>query len=127
MDEARKLNHYEVGTGHLLIGLIREGAGAATLLLSRTKVDLKALRQAAVEILEADTTREPRLRRYQLTLPNHLFEGVEWIARRENVTLLEVLRCFVKLGLIVDEISERPDASLTIRESYGSEREVLLI
>ena len=120
VDEARRLNHYDVGTGHLLIGLIREGSGMATQMLSRTDVAPEALREAAVALLEADTTREPRLRRYQLTLPNHLFEGVEWIARREDVTLLEVLRRFVKLGLLVDEINERKDASLVIREAGGS-------
>ncbi len=127
IDEARRLNHYDVGTAHLLIGLIREGSGAASLLLSRTDVGPDKVREAAVAILEADTTREPWLRRYQLTLPNHLFEGVQWIARREDVTLLEVLRRFVKLGLLVDEISERQGASLIIREADGSEREVLLI
>ena len=127
VDEARRLNHYDVGTGHLLIGLIREGEGAATLLLSRSEVDREAVRAAAVKILEGDTTREPWLRRYQLTLPNHLFEGVQWIARREDVTLLEVLRRFVKLGLLVDELGEREGASLIIREADGSEREVLLI
>ena len=127
VDEARRLNHYDVGTGHMLIGLIRERTGAATMILSKTDVAPDELQEAAVRLLKNDSSREPWLRRYQLTLPAHLFESVQWVATQEDTTLLEVLRRFVRLGLLVEELRERPDVALIIREADGSERELVLI
>jgi hypothetical protein len=49
--EARQLGHDYIGTGHLLLGLVREGEGAAAMLLVKLGADLGKLRQRVVEQL----------------------------------------------------------------------------
>ncbi|GAC1392440.1 MAG: hypothetical protein NVSMB38_15960 [Ktedonobacteraceae bacterium] len=51
VDEARRLNHYYVGTEHLLLGLIREGEGIAAGVLESLGVDLKKARTQIIEAL----------------------------------------------------------------------------
>jgi ATP-dependent Clp protease ATP-binding subunit ClpC len=48
--EARQLSDYHIGTEHILIGLLREGRGAAYKLLRRHGADLPAVRHALREI-----------------------------------------------------------------------------
>src|SRR5690242_7512378 len=43
-DEARRLNHYYIGTEHLLLGLVREGAGIAAGVLEGQGVSLEKVR-----------------------------------------------------------------------------------
>jgi hypothetical protein len=56
VDEARRLNHHYIGTEHLLLGLVREGGGAATILGS-LGVDLEKLRTQTIQVLS--TTSRP--------------------------------------------------------------------
>jgi ATP-dependent Clp protease ATP-binding subunit ClpC len=49
--EAKRLDHNFVGTVHLLLGIVREGEGIAAGILERNQVDLKDLRDAAVQAL----------------------------------------------------------------------------
>ena len=44
VDEARRLSHHYIGTEHLLLGLIREEKGIASLLLQKLDVDREAIR-----------------------------------------------------------------------------------
>ncbi len=48
--EARQLGDYHIGTEHILLGLLREGRGAAYRLLRRQGADLPMVRQALREI-----------------------------------------------------------------------------
>ncbi len=48
--EARQLGDYHIGTEHILVGLLREGRGAAYRLLRRHGADLPMVRQALREI-----------------------------------------------------------------------------
>src|SRR5580704_3005661 len=43
-EEARQLGHNYIGTEHLLLGLLRDGAGVATRVLENLCVDLKRVR-----------------------------------------------------------------------------------
>jgi hypothetical protein len=45
VDEARRLGHHQIGTEHLLLGLIREGQGVAAGVLRKLGVDLGEARQ----------------------------------------------------------------------------------
>jgi ATP-dependent Clp protease ATP-binding subunit ClpA len=45
VDEARRLGHHQIGTEHLLLGLLREGQGIAAGVLRRFGVDLGEARQ----------------------------------------------------------------------------------
>jgi Clp amino terminal domain, pathogenicity island component len=50
--EAVRLGHDRIGTGHLLLGLLRDGDGLAVELLTARGVDLEALRRAVTARLE---------------------------------------------------------------------------
>lgn len=43
-DEARRLGHPYAGTGHLLLGLVREGQGAAAAVLTALRINLEEVR-----------------------------------------------------------------------------------
>jgi ATP-dependent Clp protease ATP-binding subunit ClpC len=58
VDEASRLDHSFVGTGHLLLGLVRHGQGIAAGVLIRRGVDLEDLRDAVLQVLaRGDTPR----------------------------------------------------------------------
>jgi ATP-dependent Clp protease ATP-binding subunit ClpC len=57
-EEARRLNHYHVGTEHLLTGLLREERGAAARVLEASGVTLDAVRERIVAL--AGPGQEPR-------------------------------------------------------------------
>ncbi|MFY9114412.1 MAG: ATP-dependent Clp protease ATP-binding subunit [Dethiobacteria bacterium] len=50
-DEARRLNHNFIGTEHLLLGLVKEGAGIAARVLQNAGIDLNRLRQEVEKII----------------------------------------------------------------------------
>src|SRR4030081_3752541 len=50
-EEARMLDHSYIGTGHILLGLIREGSGVAAQVLVRLGADLNRVRQQVVRLL----------------------------------------------------------------------------
>ena len=50
-DEARRLNHDYIGTGHLLLGLVREGDGIAVGALERLGVNLEKVRTQTIRVL----------------------------------------------------------------------------
>jgi len=52
--EAVHLKHDHIGTGHILLGLIREGEGIATLVLVEAGVDLTALRDDLTRLITAE-------------------------------------------------------------------------
>ncbi|HEX5504982.1 MAG TPA: Clp protease N-terminal domain-containing protein [Thermomicrobiales bacterium] len=52
VDEARRLNHYYMGTEHLLLGLLREGEGIAAQVLAELGVGLAQVRASVLEAVE---------------------------------------------------------------------------
>ncbi len=50
-DEARNLGHNYIGTEHLLLGLIREGEGVASQVLTNLGLDLNRVRQEVMSLL----------------------------------------------------------------------------
>ena len=50
-DEARQLNHQYIGTGHLLLGLVREGEGIAAGVLENLGVTLEKVRTQTIQVL----------------------------------------------------------------------------
>ena len=53
MREALQLGHNDIGTEHILLGLIREGQGVGALVLVRRGVDLSTVREAVIDLLAA--------------------------------------------------------------------------
>ena len=141
-EEAKSLDHPYIGTEHILLGLMREGEGIAAGVLESLGVKLAAAREAILQLLLQGTAspepagvgqliaqwmeREKSLKRYNLALPEELFAEVQALADRQQTTVVELLRRFVKLGLLATAVQERPDAALLIREGER-EREVILL
>lgn len=66
------------------------------------------------------------VKRYTLVLPDELFNAVQTLANQRQTTVVELIRRFIKLGLIAARIEETPGAALIIREG-DIEREIVLI
>ncbi len=54
VDEVRRLGHNHLGTGHLLLGLLRDPKSKAVVLLSELKVQPEHLRTHVLKLLESD-------------------------------------------------------------------------
>lgn len=65
-------------------------------------------------------------KRYNLVLPEELYQEVQSLAEQRHTTVLELLRRFVKLGLLVAKAEESPDMAFILREG-DKERELLLL
>jgi len=78
--EAQQLGDYSVGTEHILIGLLREGRGAAFRLLHRHGADLPLIRQALAETGRHAMPREREKRSKTPTL-DHFSRDLTQMAR----------------------------------------------
>jgi hypothetical protein len=65
-------------------------------------------------------------KRYNLVLPEELYQEVQTIADRRHTTVVELLRRFVKLGLLVAKAEESPDMAFILREG-DKEQQLLLL
>ena len=50
--ESLQFNHGSIGAGHILLGLIREGDGAAAQVLVKLGADLNQMRQQVLQLLQ---------------------------------------------------------------------------
>ena len=57
--EAQQLGHDYIGTEHLLLGLVREGHGAAAQVLAKLGADLDRVRQQVIQVLDGYQGPEP--------------------------------------------------------------------
>jgi ATP-dependent Clp protease ATP-binding subunit ClpC len=51
-EEASALNHNDVGTGHILLGLLREGGGVGAQVLVKLGADLDGAREQVIRLLD---------------------------------------------------------------------------
>jgi hypothetical protein len=68
---------------------------------------------------------DTKLYRYNLALPTDLFEELKEAADTRGMTVVEVLRKFIKLGLLVLDTQDKPGSALIIREG-DAERQILI-
>ncbi len=54
-EEARQLDHSHIGTGHILLGMIREGEGVASKVLATHNITLEGARESLLEIVVSGT------------------------------------------------------------------------
>ncbi len=59
VDESRRMGHHGIGTGHLLLGLIREGEGIAARVLESQGVTLDNVRREVAWVLSESSSVEP--------------------------------------------------------------------
>jgi ATP-dependent Clp protease ATP-binding subunit ClpA len=95
--ESLQLGHDRVGTGHLLLGLIREGDGVAAQVLVRLGADLYRVRQQVIELV-SDLRPESGRRPPREVVP------VMWMHSR-----LDVFRD--RLAAVEQQVGIRPDTS----------------
>ncbi|MGH2602721.1 MAG: Clp protease N-terminal domain-containing protein, partial [Dehalococcoidia bacterium] len=140
-DEALRFNHHYIGTEHILLGLLREGEGMAAGVLENLGVSLEQARATVLKLLSQGLPPGPKgvdrliaqwmerervVKRYNLALPEDLHDEVQSLADRQQTTVVEVLRRFIRLGLLVTEVQERTGTALIIRDGER-EREILLL
>jgi hypothetical protein len=65
-------------------------------------------------------------KRINLVLPQELHAEVKKVADKNNSTVLEVLKRFIKIGLLAVEV-KRAGGSLIIREPDGTEKEIIIL
>lgn len=65
-------------------------------------------------------------KRFNLVIANDLFNAVQAVADERGVTVTEVIRQFMKLGLLAAAIEKEPGSELVIREG-GQERVLVLM
>jgi hypothetical protein len=70
--------------------------------------------------------RESGIKRYNLVLPEDLYNEVRRQADEHGTTVVELIRKFIKLGLLAMDVQEDPKSALIIREG-DTEREIILL
>ena len=125
-DEAKRFKCHYIGTEHQLLGLLREGEGVAAKVLAGLGVTLARAREEMQRAFTQEMEGDRELRRYTLVLPESLFREVQELADRDHTAMVEVLRRFIKLGLLATRIQETPGSALIIREG-DKERQILLL
>ena len=70
--------------------------------------------------------KEAKVYRYNLALPQELFEELKDAAENRGTTVVEMLRKFIKLRLIVLEAQDKPDSALIIKEG-DTERQIMIL
>lgn len=69
---------------------------------------------------------ERGLKRYNLVLPEELFRELQMLAEHRHTTVVELLRKFIRLGLLVAKFEESPDTVFVVREG-DKERQLVLL
>lgn len=65
-------------------------------------------------------------KRYNIVLPQGLFDEMKSEADKHGVTVAHFLRQAIKLGLIIDEANNNPDKEVIVREN-GVDHYMLII
>ena len=79
---------------------------------------------AAVQKVGVAAT-EPTERRYSLTLPSGLASHVDLVATREDVSITDLFRRLITVGLIAVEAERQPEKAIILREGTH-EQEIMI-
>ena len=120
--EAQRLNHEYIGTGHILIGLVKEGSGVGATVLKNYDVDIKKLRFEVKKLVKSSpdmvtmgklpqTPRAKKVIEYAIEEArslNHNYVGTEHILlgllRENKSTAAQVL---MNLGLKLEDVRQK--------------------
>jgi len=72
------------------------------------------------------TTGKSDIKKYNLALPQELFDKLQEAADRQNTTVVELLRRFVKMGLILTELEAQSDTEFIIRTGNKEQKIIFL-
>lgn len=70
--------------------------------------------------------RQDSVQRFQLALPKDLHSELQTIAGKDQTSIQEIIKRFLKYGMLVYSILNKPDTKLIIREGT-IEREIVLL
>src|SRR3990167_926134 len=119
--EAQRLNHECIGTQHILLGLVKEGSGAAAQVLKKLGVDLRDVRAESEKLIQPgqmpptmgklpQTPRAKQVIEYAMEEArnlNHNYVGTEHLLlgllREQEGVAAQVL---MNLGLKLEEVRE---------------------
>ena len=79
--EAKQLGDHHIGTEHILIGLLREGRGAAFRLLRRHGADLTLVRQALAEVQGTEESERGSAKKSKTPTLDHFSRDLTQLAR----------------------------------------------
>ncbi|MGE3541459.1 MAG: hypothetical protein AB7N91_29005 [Candidatus Tectimicrobiota bacterium] len=65
-------------------------------------------------------------KRYSLVLPGQLFEAIQELAEERQTTVLEIIKKFLRLGLLVADAEKSPDSEFIIRKGEREQRLLLV-
>jgi ATP-dependent Clp protease ATP-binding subunit ClpC len=141
--EAHRFNHEYIGTEHVLLGLIQEGAGVAANVLNNLDLDLLKIRHEVEKIImpgaDSGTTgklpQTPRTKKvieYSIEEArnlNHNYVGTEHLLlgllrEKEGVAAQVLMNLGLKLEDVREEVLNLLGASTAVREGGHVEREV---
>lgn len=66
------------------------------------------------------------VKRYNLALPEDLFNELQQTAERRQTTVVELLRRFIKLGLLIIQTEDSSDSTFWLKEG-DIEKQIILI
>ncbi|HEV8634926.1 MAG TPA: Clp protease N-terminal domain-containing protein [Chloroflexota bacterium] len=124
--EAKQLGLDQVGTEHLLLGLLCDAESAPARVLAALGVTPERARDVVGRVLSRPAPGEVGLKRYNVVLPEELFRDLQELADRRHTSVVELMRRFLRLGLLVTRVSETPGSAVIIREG-DTERQILLL
>ena len=81
--------------------------------------------EITTQMAQERSKKKKTLKRYNLVIPDELFNEVQELADEKHTTVVELFRRFIKLGLLA-QIEDSPKASLLIREG-DTEREIIML
>ncbi|HKI31300.1 MAG TPA: Clp protease N-terminal domain-containing protein [Gemmataceae bacterium] len=121
--EAQRFNHEYIGTEHILLGLVKEGAGVAANVLKNLDIDLKKVRMEVEKIVQSGpdmvtigkiphTPRAKKVIEYaieEVQLLNHNYVGTEHlllglVREEEGVAAQVLLNLGVRLEAVREEV-----------------------
>ena len=71
-------------------------------------------------------SQEAKVYRYNMALPTELFDDLKKAADERGMTVVEILRKFIKLGLLALDTQDTPGSALIIREG-DTERQIMIL
>jgi hypothetical protein len=73
-----------------------------------------------------DVAKDRGTKRYNLVLPAELYDQLQEVADEKHTTVLELIRRFVKLGLLAVRAETTPGLDFVVREN-GVESRVMIL
>ncbi len=107
IEEARKLSHPNIGTEHLLLGLVQEGEGIAAEVLRSLSIDLDRVRVEATKAILESQVQEKAARKRESKTPLTDQLGFDLTARAEAGKLDPVIGREKEIERVIQILSRR--------------------